>query len=48
MNRAFGASSREWECLSGVWRGSLKKDATCKKCAWMGGEYQGDVTEEGW
>jgi len=44
----FGASSREGECISGVWWGSLKNVATGKKCAWMGGEYQSDVTEEGW
>ena len=28
--------------------GSLKKDATCKKYARLGGEYQSDVIEEGW
>jgi len=48
MNRAFGASRREGECISGVWRGSLKKDANCMKNAWMGGEYQSDVIEEDW
>jgi hypothetical protein len=48
MNRAFGASRREGECISGVWQGNLKKYATCKKYAWMEGEYQSAVKEEGW
>jgi hypothetical protein len=34
--------------MSGVWGGSLKKDATCKKYAWMGGECQSHVIEDGW